>query len=237
LKIASNDLYYIDEGTFFGVVDTNLLIGGATPPVKDANSTNPLQKASVLQTIYPASKPPGIRERVANCHRPGGAINITTEEAEQVLFEWKKKMESQWSEGWNDDSTEIQFVAFADDSGVTGSTGRMLREITLNNTVLTIISIIAIAVFSVFFMFSTNMVESRVVVTLVGVALVVLSYFAAVGVGLLVGIKIQVPIAWTLPFIILGLGVDDMYIVLHTLRQQGGYSEGYVRSLCNRTSH
>jgi hypothetical protein len=30
----------------------------------------------------------------------------------------------------------------------------------------------------------------------------------------LTGIKINVTIAWTLPFIILGLGVDDMYIVL-----------------------
>jgi hypothetical protein len=103
-----------------------------------------------------------------------------------------------------------------------------LREITLSNTVLTIVSIVANALFSIFFMFNTDLVESRVVVTLVGVALVVLSYFAAVGLALLVGIKIQITIAWTLPFIILGLGVDDMYIVLHTLREQKGYTEGYV---------
>ena len=31
-------------------------------------------------------------------------------------------------------------------------------------------------------------------------------------------------IAWTLPFVIIGLGVDDVYIVLMALKKQGGYS-------------
>lgn len=225
LKTASNDLYFIDEGSSFGVVDPGLLIGGAVPPVKESSSENPLRTASVLQTIYPALHPKNMPERVANCHRPGGPINITRDDADEVLYRWKEAMELAWSEDWQDESSEIEFVAFADDAGIVGSTGRMLREITLSNTLLTVISIFAIALFSVFFMFSTDLVESRVVVTLVGVCLVVLSFFAAVGFGLLVGIKIQITIAWTLPFVILGLGVDDMYIVLHALRQQGGYTE------------
>lgn len=228
LKTASSDLYYIDEGSAFGVVDPGLLIGGTkptVPPVKESSIENPLKKASVLQTIYPILHPKNIPDRVANCRRPGGPINITRQDAEEILFRWKEAMELAWSEDWEDENIEIQFVAFTDDSGIIGSTGRMLREITLSNTVLTIISIVAIAAFSVFFMFSTDLVESRVVVTLVGVCLVVMSFFAAVGLGLLAGIKIQITIAWTLPFVILGLGVDDIYIVLHALRQQGGYTE------------
>jgi hypothetical protein len=47
-------------------------------------------------------------------------------------------------------------------------------------------------------------------ITLLGVALVVIAFFGALGFALLVGVKISVTIAWTLPFIILGLGVDDM---------------------------
>eukprot|EP00934_Nitzschia_sp_Nitz4_P001181 Nitzschia sp. Nitz4//scaffold385_size13641//11219//13601//NITZ4_008973-RA/size13641-augustus-gene-0.16-mRNA-1//-1//CDS//3329549953//1181//frame0 len=68
------------------------------------------------------------------------------------------------------------------------------------------------------------MVESRIMITLLGVALVLLAFFAAVGFGLMVGIKINITIAWTLPFIMLGLGVDDMYIVLLSLREQPGYT-------------
>jgi hypothetical protein len=80
----------------------------------------------------------------------------------------------------------------------------------LDNNVLTSISIVLIALFSALFLFSPDWVESRVLITLLGVALVVIAFFGALGFALLVGVKISVTIAWTLPFIILGLGVDDM---------------------------
>jgi hypothetical protein len=76
------------------------------------------------------------------------------------------------------------------------------------------ISILLIAVFSALFLFNFNWVESRVGITLIGVALVVIAFFGALGFALLVGVKISVTIAWTLPFIILGLGVDDMVRII-----------------------
>lgn len=79
----------------------------------------------------------------------------------------------------------------------------MLEEITLDNGLLTAISIIVILAFSVIFLFSFDPIESRVLLTFFGVSLVVLSFFAALGLGILFGIKINVNIAWTLPFIIL----------------------------------
>ena len=42
---------------------------------------------------------------------------------------------------------------------------------------------------------------------------------------LLIGTKINVTIAWTLPFVIIGLGVDDVYIILLSLKQQPGYTQ------------
>jgi hypothetical protein len=72
------------------------------------------------------------------------------------------------------------------------------------------ISILLIVLFSALFLFSWDWVESRVGITLVGVALVIVAFFGAVGFALLIGVKISVTIAWTLPFVILGLGVDDM---------------------------
>jgi Sterol-sensing domain of SREBP cleavage-activation len=52
-----------------------------------------------------------------------------------------------------------------------------------------------------------------------------LAFFASVGVGILMGIKVNLTTAWTLPFIILGLGVNNVYIILISLQKQGDYTE------------
>lgn len=79
----------------------------------------------------------------------------------------------------------------------------MLKDITLSNGDLVVVSIAIIAVFSVLFVLSTDPVESRIGITLFGVMLVIFAFFAAVAFGLIVGIKINVTIAWTLPFVML----------------------------------
>jgi hypothetical protein len=223
---ASRELYYIDEGETVGVVDRNLLLGGVTPRVGDYSFQDPLQEVGVLQTLYVALLPDKIVERVQNCNRPGGSVDITVEDAEFILRNYKEAFENAWSEGWNKkDDGEVQFVIFTDDNGVIGTTGRMLRDITLDNGKLMAISIILIAFFSVMILISPDWIESRVLITLIGVGLVLLAFFASIGLAILVGIKINVTIAWTLPFIILGLGVDDVYIVLMALKKQKGYRE------------
>ena len=187
---------------------------------------NPLKEVRVLQNLYGALLPNDIVHRLKNCNRPGGPIELTKDEASELLEIWKEAMENSWNRGWDDESDgPVQFVSFFDDGGaVIGSTGRMLTEITLDNTTLTMISIFVIAFFSALFMFSCDLVESRVLLTLVGVGLVVLSFFSALGFGLITGVKINVTIAWTLPFVITGLGVDDVYIIMNALRQQPGYT-------------
>lgn len=229
LKSSSRELYYIDEGESVGAISPVLLMGDAS--TKSGNfptysAEDPLTKVGVVQTLYFALRPALIVERVKNCNRPGGPLEISEEDAEEILFKWKEEMEESWSAGWDDVSAgDVQFVSFFDDTAVGGSTARMLNEITLDNSLLTAISIICIAVFSALFLISSNPVESRVLVTLVGVILVTIAFFAAVGFAILVGIKINVTIAWTLPFIMLGLGVDDMYIVLMAVKKQGGYTK------------
>ena len=89
------------------------------------------------------------------------------------------------------------------DSGVVGTTGRMLKAITLSNSDLVGISIAIIAVFSILFVLSSDPVESRISITIIGVLLVIFAYFAAVAFGLILGIKINITIAWTLPFVML----------------------------------
>jgi hypothetical protein len=230
---ASRELYYIDEGEKVGVVDRNLLLGGVTPRVGEYSFEDPLQEVGVLQTLYVGLLPDKIVERVKNCNRPGGSVNITTDEAEDILRAFKEAFEDSWSEGWNDnDDGEVQFVLFSDDNGVIGTTGRMLRDITLDNGKLMAISIILIAFFSIMALVSPDWIKSRVLITLVGVGLVLLAFFASIGLAILIGIKINITIAWTLPFIILGLGVDDVYIVLMALKKQKEYREqNFIRAM------
>ena len=79
-----------------------------------------------------------------------------------------------------------------------------MKDVTLDNGLFVAVSIIVIAVFSVIFLANVgDFVESRVMITVVGVGLVILAFFASIGFGLLVGIKINITIAWTLPFIML----------------------------------
>jgi hypothetical protein len=224
---ASRVLYNVDEGVSSGAIDRNFILGGTVPSVQDIDFDNPLQEVTVLQNIYIALGRLLIPDRIQNCNRPGGRLDIDEDEALEVLEKFKEAFEESWTEGWDDPTSgEVQFVGFFDDQGGTiGTTGRLLRDLTLANGKLTAISIVLIAVFSAIFLFSFDVIESKVLVTLIGVGLVILSFFAALGFGILCGIKVNVNIAWTLPFIILGLGIDDMYIVLLSLKRQRNFSE------------
>ena len=66
--------------------------------------------------------PDGIVERVMNCNRPQGSINITVEDAEEILKLFKEKFEDAWTVGWDDDSSgEVAFVGFFDGTSTTTS--------------------------------------------------------------------------------------------------------------------
>jgi hypothetical protein len=115
LASASGQLYYIDEGQSVGAIDRNLLIGGADPPIAELSPDNPLKYVRVIQTFYPSLVPEDIVDRVQNCNRPRGSINITVEDAKEILFRYKEAFENSWTEGWDDeDSSEVKFVGFFD---------------------------------------------------------------------------------------------------------------------------
>jgi Sterol-sensing domain of SREBP cleavage-activation len=205
------------SGVVIGVVRPELLIGNATPHAGKFSKEYPLESVGVLQTTYAAAQPSTIQRRVRSCKRPGGSVNITRDDAREILYELKKVMEETWSNGWDDATQNVSFVFFSDDTAVGGTAARLLQVVTMDNTALMAVSTALIGIFSIIFLFSFDIVESRVLITLVGVSLIVLGYFAGLGLGILLGIKINISVAWSLPFIIIGLGVDDVYILLYVL--------------------
>jgi len=185
----------------------------------------------------------------------GPIDDITEEDAKEVLTQFKLEYEEKWSKGWDDLSAgEVQFVSFYDgkkkrlvsflfklsgesiqliiskltffiDVGAVGTTARILQEVTLSGGNLMLISFCIIAIFSILFLASSNKVESRIVITTTGVCLVILSFFGALGTAIIAGIKLNITIGWTLPFILIGLGVDNMYIVSLGLKEKQGYDD------------
>ena len=147
---------------------------------------------------------------VKHKNRPGGSLNITEDDARVVLSKFKEAFEGLWTEGWNNDNDgEVQFVGYFDDAEVPGTIGTFLNSVTMSSGLLTATSICVIALFSVVFLARRNFVESRIGITLIGVLLVILAFFASVGLGILIGIKVNLTIAWTLPFIREQLCVDS----------------------------
>jgi hypothetical protein len=190
---ASREVYYIDEGAAIGPVFRNSMIGGATPVIEEINFANPFKEVKVIQTLYASLDPEDIVTRVQNCNHPDGPVDITLEDAKNILEIWKVVMEDAWSKGWDDENDgEVQFFSFYEGgNGVDGTLERILDEATLDSSKLTAIAILSIVIFSAMFLFSLDMVESRVGITLVGVGLVVMSFYAALGFGLLVGTKVR----------------------------------------------
>jgi hypothetical protein len=202
LRNASSQLYNIDEGVELGVIDRTALIGDVFPPIGEYSFDNPLEHVGLLQTIYIALVAADIVERVKHKNRPGGPVSITEDDGRQLLAMFKESFESIWTEGWDDDGgTAVQFVGFFDDTEVPGTIGAFLEGITTSSALLTGTSIIVTAVFSVVFLYRRNPIKSRTGIALIGVVLIILALLASVGLGILIGIKVNLTIAWTLPFI------------------------------------
>jgi hypothetical protein len=179
LLAASRNIYYIDEGASLGALDKALLIGGASG---GGTPDYPYESISSIQNIYLALTPSGIIERVKNCNRPGGTLNITKTEATEILKKFKTKMVEVWSNGWDDSSDgEVQFTAFFDSVGGSGTFNSVLGDISDDSGRLTVVSVVIIAAMSMLFLFNSDLVESRMGITFVGVVIVILSFVASLG--------------------------------------------------------
>ncbi len=184
----TGDLYFLDEGSSIGALDKSLLIGGV-----NSDESGTYESVTTFQNIYPMAIPENVIERVSHCNRPGGGVDITTDDAVEILESFKRQMVDIWSAGW-DNSTDgnVQFTAFFDSVGTAGTFNFTLREISDDSSFLTFISILIIAGISMAFLFNCNMVKSRMGVTLVGVILVVLSFVGSLGAYFLVSLLVEI---------------------------------------------
>mmetsp|Transcript_77815 Transcript_77815/g.220541 ORF Transcript_77815/g.220541 Transcript_77815/m.220541 type:complete len:1225 (+) Transcript_77815:141-3815(+) len=182
-----------------------------------------------LQAVYFLNQPKYFAEKVASSMRaqgPGlrGPVIISEDDAKQILEQMKEKMEEVWTKNWDKSdsaTTDVnKYSAFT--GGYGGTFYRALKKMTEDSVTPSIVSYLAIIVVSVLLMFSPSLTESKMLVSLCGALFSVVAFCGALGVVVLTGSKLMFTSVWTLPFLLVGLGVDDMYVMLTTLVQEGG---------------
>jgi hypothetical protein len=225
LAAASSTCYAWDGGAAIPANLNVLLYGRASPT--DFNASKPLVSVQALQQLYSFLVPEGLQARLAR--RPvehGGPLSLTLDQAKKVLAAYKQAFEDNFSANWQDSSNgKLQHTAFADDAGARGSFGRTLTEMTTNSLPLIAIYGGLTVLLSACFFVSIDCVASRAGLVALGSAFALLGCFAALGLSAMLGINLNVVHFWIMPFIIVGIGIDDMFMLtLSTKTVQDGSS-------------
>mmetsp|Transcript_6497 Transcript_6497/g.11998 ORF Transcript_6497/g.11998 Transcript_6497/m.11998 type:complete len:1158 (+) Transcript_6497:123-3596(+) len=201
-----------------------MLYGGATPV--GFNATTSLTSVGALQSVYLLDRPKSIKRRVAMAGRPpefGGPISISEDTGEKVLKEYKQKISEVWSKGWDDDSAGgLEMTAFVDDAGAAGTFANSLEDLTTSTGDLTIPYVVAIFLVTMLFYGSCSAVQTRSLTAFVGTLMAAICVVAAMGFTAIVGNKLNAVHLWCVPFLLMGVGIDDMFLVSNAAQSPPG---------------
>jgi len=220
LRILSPPLYDpLTGGGSLPAYPESVILGS---PETECDTDGEILSIQALQHVFVMVPPSSIRSRVARDDRvdingdPLESLDISLSTAEKVLYKMKIETEEVFSKGWkNSDSGINQHYAFWDDNGCIGTFGRALRELTQGTVKLTIIGLVLITALAIIFF--SNIFEcekSMTVAALIGVIFILASIGAGLGATLLWGSKLNILQMWTLPFLFLGIGCDDMFLLI-----------------------
>jgi len=218
LNAASDTCYTWDGGQGYPATGKPVTFGGTKPGVTQgsvSSTGHTLTLVEAFQVVYRFIHPADIVERVAMANRPGGGKVIKESDAEEILYKMKEAFEKEFVRGWEDeDDGDLQFSGFSDDVGARGSFGRTLETFTTQSAPLSMLSYAALLLLSAVLLGSVrNPVRSQATLGFFGALMVMLAFLGALGCTVLNGIKLNVIQTWTLPFLMVGIGVDDMFIL------------------------
>uniref|UniRef100_A0A5S6QE31 SSD domain-containing protein n=1 Tax=Trichuris muris TaxID=70415 RepID=A0A5S6QE31_TRIMR len=188
----------------------DLIIGG----VKKVN--NVIVRAEALQSVFMMAGPTEVYERFENNDKPGSSsIAWSTDKAAAVLTAWQKAYSQYLYDHANNTGPFRQVHPM---SGA--SINEMLEMFSELNPTVMIVGYCLMVLYASFslFTFDDHGVSSGVALAIIGCILVTLSSLAGLGCSTLLGIKFNPTTTQVIPFLSLGLGVDDMFLLLHNYR-------------------
>jgi len=234
LEHSSKLCYMFDQGAALPPVQTAISYGGPSPKPFDYGSWSlngipktgtdefyegdDLTKLEAIQNLFiliaPDEGSQNIVERLKNRDDAyGGSMPVTKAQAEEALSKMKSKLEDIWTDGWDGTEGSMQFNSFTDDNSVGGTFADAMDATTREMESLGMVSYGATIVVSVWFLYdSSSFVRSRVTLAWWGVVAAILALGGGLGIYCFFE-KLNVAQMWTVPFLLLGIGIDDMYIM------------------------
>jgi len=213
LATASAPCYGWDNGALLPAIQPLLIYGSPTP--SDYSEENHLTSLDAVQHYHTMHVPEGFMNKLRSSNRPDGAIDLSYDDAVEVLERMKERFEDVMTAGWNDrNAGHVEHTLFADDAGTVGTFGRSLPELAEEAVPLALLYSLVTVAFSALMFFRIRCSTSKAGMAAIGSLLAALGCYGGLGLGIVLGLKVDVVNLWTIPFLMVGVGVDDMYILV-----------------------
>ncbi|CAL9707976.1 unnamed protein product [Knipowitschia caucasica] len=186
-----------------------LIVGGTTK-----NGSGPLLSAQALQTMFQLMTPKQMFEHLRGYDQVSH-INWNEEKAAAILEAWQRK----YSEA------VLKSVAENSSQKVLTFTTTTLEDILRSFSDVSVIRVasgyLLMLAYACLTMLRWDCAKSQGAVGLAGVLLVTLSVAAGLGLCSLLGISFNAATTQVLPFLALGVGVDDVFLLAHAFSETG----------------
>uniref|UniRef100_A0A3Q3L4J4 Patched 1 n=1 Tax=Labrus bergylta TaxID=56723 RepID=A0A3Q3L4J4_9LABR len=186
-----------------------LIVGGTTK-----NGSGPLLSAQALQTMFQLMTPKQMFEHFRG-YDDVSHINWNEEKAAAILEAWQRR----YSEA------VLQSVAANSSQKVLSFTTTTLEDILKSFSDISVIRVasgyLLMLAYACLTMLRWDCAKSQGAVGLAGVLLVTLSVAAGLGLCSLLGISFNAATTQVLPFLALGVGVDDVFLLAHAFSETG----------------
>uniref|UniRef100_A0A3Q3VNA2 SSD domain-containing protein n=1 Tax=Mola mola TaxID=94237 RepID=A0A3Q3VNA2_MOLML len=186
-----------------------LIIGGTTK-----NGSGPLLSAQALQTMFQLMTPKQMVEHFRG-YKDVSHINWNEEKAAAILEAWQRRYAE----------AVLQSVASNSSQKVLTFTTTTLEDILKSFSDISVIRVasgyLLMLAYACLTMLRWDCAKSQGAVGLAGVLLVTLSVAAGLGLCSLLGISFNAATTQVLPFLALGVGVDDVFLLAHAFSETG----------------
>lgn len=184
--------------------DVSILWGGY-----ELDADGHLASAQALQYVIPMAYPQMLTAKLA--HR-----GVTSADVEALQEAWSIKFE-QTVLAFNADPDALAASQVAVLSE--GAFDRMFKEFSNANSTLIGAGYLLMALFVVLSQYSRKAASNTVLVGLLGLIAVFLGNLSALGLLVMSGMKMNATVMQVLPFLALGLGVDDLFVLMSVYRE------------------
>ncbi|KAI3372759.1 hypothetical protein L3Q82_023220, partial [Scortum barcoo] len=186
-----------------------LIVGGTTK-----NGSGPLLSAQALQTMFQLMTPKQMFEHFRG-YEDVSHINWNEEKAAAILEAWQRRYAE----------AVLQSVAANSSQKVLSFTTTTLEDILKSFSDISVIRVasgyLLMLAYACLTMLRWDCAKSQGAVGLAGVLLVTLSVAAGLGLCSLLGISFNAATTQVLPFLALGVGVDDVFLLAHAFSETG----------------